>query len=236
MNLLIEQILRETDYPNNRYFTELLNGNFTKDDFIETQIQFFFAVVFFNRPMAALAAKIPTANLRLEILRNVWEEHGEGNFSQTHENTFLELLKRLGAITKADIDKRMLWPEVRIFNTCLTGTCVMDDYMVGTAMMGIIERMFCDIASIIGRAIVERKWLNEEQMIHYNLHEKLDIKHSQDFFDVLSVSWGENQENKYYIEQGLRLGATLFNNLYTGLYERRQKRYERQYFGSHSRS
>ena len=45
--------------------------------------------------------------------------------------------------------KRSLWPEVRIFNTCLSGTCVLDDYMVGVAMMGIIELMFCEISTII---------------------------------------------------------------------------------------
>jgi len=191
---------------------------------LKRKFNFSSLLFFFNRPMASLAAKIPTMNLRLEILRNVWEEHGEGDASKAHENTFLIFLKRLGGITSIDINKKTLWPEIRIFNTCLTGACVVDDYMVATAMMGMIELMFCDISSIIGKGIVHRKWLTPETMIHYNLHAELDIKHSQDFFNVLSESWTKSEENKYNIEQGLRLGATLFNNLYTGLYEQRKRR------------
>jgi hypothetical protein len=33
----------------------LADGSFDREDFVETQIQFFFAVVFFSRPMMALA-------------------------------------------------------------------------------------------------------------------------------------------------------------------------------------
>lgn len=236
MNDLINQIMEETNYQNNAYFRSLNDGTFEKDDFVETQIQFFHAVEFFNRPMAALAAKIPTAELRQEILRNVWEEHGEGDISKAHGETFVILLDRLGKVTIEDIIKRALWPEIRIFNTTLTGACVLDDYMVGTAMMGMIERLFCDISTILAQGIIKRGWLTQDTMIHYNLHELLDIKHSQDFFDVLEEAWKKNDENKYHIDQGLRLGATLFNNLYTGLYEQRKRRLMRAYLGPHSRA
>lgn len=224
MENLIEQILQETKYQKNLYFQTLHDGSFTKEDFVETQIQFYFAVVFFPRPMAAVAAKIPTHEKRLEIMRNVWEEHGDGDSSDFHGNTFIEFLNRIGKVGSEEIQKRKLWPEIRAFNSLLTGTCVMDEYIVGTALMGMIERMFSDISSIIGKGIVTRNWLKSEEMIHYNLHEKLDIKHSQDFFDVLSSAWEHSEEDRYLIEQGLRLGAYCFNNLYTSLYEARQKR------------
>ena len=161
--------MEETDYKNNMYFRSLNDGTFDKNDFIETQIQFFFAVEFFNRPMAALAAKIPTATLRQEILRNVWEEHGEGDMAQAHGETFIIFLDRLGQVTIDDIQKRALWPEIRIFNTCLTGACVLDDYMVGTAMMGMIEKLFSDISTMLAQGIIKRGWLTQNNMIHYNL-------------------------------------------------------------------
>lgn len=233
---LIHQILEETRYGQNPYFVHLKDGAFSRDDFLETQIQFYWAVVFFNRPMAMLAAKIPTAELRKEVLRNVWEEHGEGDLSSTHGMTFLELLSRLGGVTPKDVERRALWPEVRIFNTTLTGACTFDEYLTGVGMMGIIERMFCDISCWIGRGIVERGWLTRDRMIHYNLHEELDVRHSQDFFDILEPSWKKSAEDRYYIEQGLRLGATLFNDLYEGLYRSRQRRLLRQITGPHSRA
>jgi len=59
LNDLIEQVLKDTGYDVNPYFVNLQEKTFEKSDFVETQIQFFYAVIFFSRPMAALAAKIP---------------------------------------------------------------------------------------------------------------------------------------------------------------------------------
>lgn len=224
LNKLINSILDECEYRENPYFQSLRDGEFIKEDFIETQIQFYSAVVFFSRPMAALAAKIPTPQLRLEIVRNVWEEHGEGDLGHIHGITFVDLLSRLGQITPADIEKRALWPEIRSFNTVLSGACVLDEYLVGVGLMGMIERMFSDISAWIGKGIVARGWMTTENMIHYSLHEKLDIRHSDDFFDVLEHSWSTSPEARYAIEQGLRLGAFAFNGLYEGLYRARKRR------------
>ncbi|RYZ84846.1 MAG: iron-containing redox enzyme family protein, partial [Proteobacteria bacterium] len=111
MNELIESILKETAAQQNPYFQALRDGSFSKEDFIETQIQFFFAVVFFSRPMSALAAKVPSPELRMEILRNVWEEHGEGDLTKIHGRTFTVLLERLGGIKVDDIEAKALWPR-----------------------------------------------------------------------------------------------------------------------------
>ena len=160
----------------------------------------------------------------MEVLRNVWEEHGEGDAKMTHGTTFLIFLERLAEIDAADVAKRAAWPEVRIFNTVLVGAAVLDDYLVSVGMMGIIERMFADISSWIGRAVVARGWVPHDRMIHYTLHEKIDVKHSDDFFDVLRPAWKESAENRYQIEQGLRLGASVFDGMYRGLYEHRTRR------------
>lgn len=225
MDALIDEILATTAADQNPYFVALKSGEFEKADFVETQVQFFFAVVFFSRPMAALAAKIPTAEQRLEVLRNVWEEHGEGMLHRAHGRTFLELLGRLDNMTAMQVEERHLWPEVRIFNTTLVGAAVLDDYVIGVGMLGMIERMFCEISHWIGSAIISRGWIKPEDMVHYNVHETLDIKHSQDFFDILRPRWDANEQgDRYYIEQGLRLGATLFNDLYFGLYRSRKRR------------
>ena len=220
----IDNVLKDADYENNPYFVNLRNGQFEKEDFLETQIQFYYAVDFFPRPMAALAAKIPTHELRLEVLHNVFEEHGEGEKKKFHKFTFLTLLQRLANISQADVDRRALWPEVRHFNTTLAGVCVLDEYIVGTGVLGIIERMFVDISAWIGEGIIGRQWLKEEQLIHYNLHKELDIKHAQDFFRILEEPWKESEKNRYYIRQGLLLGSYCFNSMYEGLYRSRKRR------------
>ena len=79
-------------------------------------------------------------------------------------------------------------------------------------------------------------WVPTEKLIHYNLHEDLDIKHADDFFDVLRPAWDVDAENRYYIEQGLRLGAYVFNSLYAGLYKARNRRIYREVRGPHTRA
>lgn len=224
-NDLLEKVLKDTDYSENPYFTNLREKTFEKADFVETQIQFFYAVIFFSRPMAALAAKIPTPELRLEVLRNAWEEHGEGSLTQAHGKTFIEFLRRLDGVSEEDVYLRGLWADVRIFNTTLSGVSVLDDFIIAVGVLGIIERMFSDISAWIGKGVVENGWLAEDELIHYKLHQELDIKHSEDFFNILQSPFGHSAENRYLIEQGLRLGATLFNNLYLGLWNRRKTRW-----------
>jgi pyrroloquinoline-quinone synthase len=174
--------------------------------------------------MAAAAAKIPSHKLRIEVMRNIWEEHGVGVEKNYHGNTFLSFLSRVGNCSENDIQLRKLWPEVRAFNTTLTGVCAMDEYIVSIAALGMIELMFSRISSWIGQSVVESGWISENMLIHYNLHEDLDIKHAKDFFNVLLPSWESSEEDRYLIEQGLRMGAYCFNNLYTGLYFSRIKR------------
>ena len=232
----VGQTLGELGYDSNPYFVNLRNGQFQKADFVETQVQFYFAVIFFSRPMAALAAKIPTPELRVEIVRNVWEEHGEGMATKIHGTTFREFLKRLDNVSSGYIESRMLWPEVRMFNTTLVGTAVLDDYLVGCGMMGIIERMFSDISVWIGQGIVEQGWVSESQMVHYKIHQNLDVKHSQDFFNVLEHSWNAEDKSQYLIKQGLLLGAYIFDALYRGLWQNRHRRWECGKLGPPSQS
>ena len=225
MNATIRAILAEHPIDQNPYLRALRDGSLDKDDFLESQIQFYYAVVFFSRPMAVLAAKIPSSSLRVEILRNVWEEHGEGALERRHGATFLELLARLGNVTQDDVESRTLWPELRAFNTTLIGCCALDDWEIGAGCLGIIERMFVDVSAWIGRGIVERGWLPQSRMVHYSLHEELDVRHSDDFFETLRPTWETDERSRYLVEQGLRLGAYVFDRLYRDLFEARARRW-----------
>jgi pyrroloquinoline-quinone synthase len=231
MKQLIDEVLADVDHRGNPFFRALEDGSFSRDDFLETQYQFYFAVSFFSRPMAALAAKIPEAPMRVEILRNVWEEHGEGDRARMHGATFTTFLARLGQVDDAqalrELDRRRLWPEVRAFNTLLNGACVLDDYLVGTATLGIVERMFAEISGRIGRAVVARGFMSAEQLVHYDLHQIVDVRHAKDFFDVLEPAWQRGAAERDLIEQGLRMGAVAFDQLYARLYRVRGRRWLR---------
>ncbi len=217
----------------NRYVTALESGELERDDFVESQTQFLFAVVFFSRPMAVLAGRLPRPEMRLALLDNVLDEHGHGNPSLTHERTFLELLGRFG-MTPAQIEGRALWPEVRAFNTALTGLCTMDDTYTALAALGIIEDSFATLSARIGQALVARGWLPAERVVHYALHEELDVLHAEGFYRTLRVPFAAHPRHRYQIAQGLELGAYLFRALYDGLYDARGRRWLRDVGGPHS--
>lgn len=217
----------------NPYFTALRDGSFSREDFVETQVQFLFAVVFFSRPMAVLAGRLPRPEQRLALLENVSDEHGEGNLSLSHERTFLALLARLG-VSPEDVDARALWPEVRAFNTVLGGVCMADDTYTGLATLGIIEDLFAGISARLGRAILDRGWLSPGELVHYATHEVLDVSHAEGFYRVIEGPWAAHPRHAYQIAQGLELGAYAFLRMYEDLHRARARRWTRAVRGPHS--
>jgi pyrroloquinoline quinone (PQQ) biosynthesis protein C len=234
MEKFVESLLKELDTLNSPYFRSLKEGVFEKADFIETQCQLYNAATYFNRPMTVLVAKIPDQLQRIEILRNVWEEHGSGNEKGFHPNLLLEFISHFG-YNKEEVTKRTIWPEVKIFNAILAGSCVFDEYLVGASVLSMVEKMFAPMCDVIVKAVVEQGWVTLEQALYYTAHSTLDIKHSQDFLNFLKIPWNESPENRYYIQQGMRMGALAFHNLFVDFFNNRKRRELRAFSGPHYR-
>lgn len=226
--------IKERSAPlDNPYFQSLRDGSMTREEFLETQIQFFQAVIFFSRPMAVLVGRIPRPQMRLALLENLGDEHGSGRLTVCHENTFTELLARLG-VERPEMDARALWPEVRAFNMTLLGTCALDDVYTGLAALGMVEDLFSGISAEIGRGIVARGWLQQNEVVHYLTHEKLDVAHAEGFYASLYEPWDRHPRWRYQIEQGLELGAYAFLRLYKDLWRARDRLQMRKVRGPHT--
>jgi pyrroloquinoline-quinone synthase len=83
--------------------------------------------------------------------------------------------------------------------------------------MGIIEYAFADISAIIGKAVVQRGWIRQEDLVHYALHAQIDERHAEEFFAIIEPLW-DDPARRYFIEQGLELGAYVFDRLYGDLH------------------
>ena len=212
-----EEVLNESGVLTNDYLEALADGSMTKEMFRLSQEQFFFAVTFFPRPMSALVGRLPDPMQRLDILKNVVEEHGEFAESKFHQTTFVEFLSSLGSDLESLREERYIWPEVRMFNTVLAGSCLLAELEVGIACMGIIELAFASISASIGSSVVRRQWVDRDNLRHYTLHAELDERHADEFFRVIEPSW-DDPERHHYIEQGLSLGAYIFKQLYVSFY------------------
>jgi len=211
-----DAILKQINLSHNPYLEGLTDGTMTRECFRRTQEQFFFAVTFFPRPMAALVGRIPDPRQRLDILQNLVEEHGEFQEQFFHHTTFQDFLRTLGSLPEK-LDSLPVWPELRAFNSVLTASCVLDELEVGVACMGIIEYAFAGISAAIGTAVVQRGWVATDRLVHYKLHAEIDECHAEEFFAVIEPLWDDDRR-RYYIEQGLELGAYIFDRLYRDMY------------------
>lgn len=207
-----DRVLRRIGILNNNYLAALKDGSMSLDCFRKTQEQFFFAVTFFPRPMAALVGRIPNPTQRLDILRNLVEEHGEFDEKAFHHSTFQQFLRSIGSDPET-LDGLFVSPAVRAFNSVLIASCVLDEIEVGVACLGIIEYAFAGISAVIGKAVVDRGWVRAENLVHYKLHAEIDERHAEEFFAIIDPLWPEKQK-RYYIQQGLDLGGYVFDRLY----------------------
>jgi pyrroloquinoline-quinone synthase len=209
-------VLQQSNILRNPYLEALQDGSMSLDCFRRTQEQFFFAVTFFPRPMAALVGRISDPRLRLDILHNLVEEHGEFQEQCFHHTTFQQFLRSIGSHPEK-LEGTPLWPALRAFNSVLTAACVLDELEVGVGCMGVIEYAFAGISAVIGSAVVRRGWVEAEKLVHYKLHAAIDERHAEEFFAVIEPHW-DDARRRYFIEQGLELGAYVFDRLYRDLY------------------
>jgi len=207
--------LRHVEIERNPYFRALEDGSMSLEQFRRTQEQFYVAVWFYPRPMAALVARIPDPRARKDILHNLVEEHGEFHDEAIHEATFRRFLSSIGSPVK-DFEHLPRWPEVRAFNSVLTTACLMDELEVGICCMGVIEQAFATISARIGCAVVARGFVKREDLIHYQLHASIDERHAEEFFAAVEPKWSD-PARRYFVEQGLAMGAYIFDRLYRDL-------------------
>lgn len=211
---LADEILARVDLPRNPYFAALADGSMSLERFRAGQEQFYFAVRFFPRPMAALIARMPEPAARLDVLHNIVEEHGDLDPARFHANTFRAFLRSISSA--ADLNQLPMSPAVHAFNATLIGACTTDDLDTGVCCLGVIEHAFAALSATIGQAVVRRGWVPEESLVHYALHAELDVRHAAEFFALSEDGWDDPRRRRS-IAAGLSLGAHAFDQLYRGL-------------------
>lgn len=205
-------LLFERKFREEMFFESLLNGQMTKEQFIKTQAQFYHAVINFVLPLAFVAGNVPSYEDRVNIIRNLWEEHGEGDMTATHGATFKRFLSRL---IKSEFKLDQPGTAVSSFNSILNETSKNHSYLKSLAMLGMIELMFSEISHFIGTAVIERGWMTSDELVHYKLHKELDVIHAQDFFEIIEKHADLHIDE---VEEGLKLGRDVFLDLYHGLH------------------
>ncbi len=212
---LAREILAEFHVIDGPYLTKLKSGAMSLENFRASQEQFFYAVQYYARPIAALIARIPDPKSRLDLVHNLVEEHGDFDEARFHPTTFGQFLASIGG-QRPDVAGVPSGAVVNAFNATLIGVCTFDEIEAGIACLGIIELAFAEISATIGRVVVERGWVAADRLVHYALHAELDVEHAQEFFALIEGAMN-HPACRGGVERGLRLGAYAFERLYRDL-------------------
>lgn len=190
------------------YVRAVEDGTLARGPFVESQVQFFFAVEAYPRSLASLAERLSPAPRRA-LEANVLDELGAGDAGQAHVRTFRLLLERLG-VSAAETDARPKWDCTVAFNDGVKRACTVLPPEHGLAAIAAIEDLFSGISRDLGAAIVKRGWLSPDQLVHYTVHEQLDRAHADALYRQLDAASAE-------VAAGLDLGVRLLTGFYDGL-------------------
>lgn len=215
MDHYISRLKKNTPIKKNQYFSELIRKKTTFKKFQKTQLDFYDAVTFFTKPMFVIASKLDSYEERLIILENIMDEHGEGELSQTHGETFRQYLLSLG-ILEEEIFNRRQNRATKVFNNLLLKKANEKSIFFSLAMIGIIEDRYVGITKLLSEHLIKNKWLKKETLIHYRVHEGLDIKHAESFYNLIRKHWVK-AEKQIDIKEGLVFGNNLILNFYSSL-------------------
>jgi pyrroloquinoline-quinone synthase len=211
------ELLSANPILGNQYFSTLEDGNMPKADFVSSQVQFFHAVGFFSRNLAALIARIPSSAGRAVLVHNLSEEHGldedhpAAGFRAdlAHDRTFARFLGTLG-ISADELRASPPASPVRAFNLALLGSCSSESPGFALAALGMIEYAFADISALIGRRVVDLGWVKSDELVHYSLHAEIDKRHAAELFEAAE----NTDEPTVCIQGGLSFGRYIFDRLY----------------------
>ncbi|NGX47235.1 MAG: hypothetical protein K1000chlam3_00608 [Chlamydiae bacterium] len=208
------EVLQRVPILKGKFFEALHSQQMSFEEFQRTQQQFFYAVDYYSLPMAALFSRLPDHAQRISILQNILEEHGDFDPTKYHSNTFKQFLESVDC----HILENKKASSVLAFNLDLMGVSMSEDPYLAMGCFGMIEYAFADISAEIGKAVVDRGWLQEDDIIHYSLHAELDKKHAEEFFALVEAKLTDPLIKAKFLE-GLELGVYIFNRLYDDLYE-----------------
>lgn len=176
-----------------------------QSEFLASQESFFYAVQAFPRMLCVLASKIENSSDRLLVMENLWEEHGNGNASLFHTQTYYTYLKALGLNKDINNIKHNPWVDDWVA-TMLHSTSARSY----AASLAGIEFIYTRISALI----VEKLKcfdLHCEQN-HYATHSVIDYGHANDLLQVALQQSG-NTCIMTDFERGVALFMQMFEKM-----------------------
>lgn len=169
-----EQFINNYDLEKTNFFHFCQNS--TREEFLKSQVGFYYAVKAFPQMLCKLASQIETSEIRLKVAENIWEEHGNGYTQQFHTKSFINYLTSLGF--KDDKLQHNFFVDAWI-KQCLSLPFSASQY---AAHLAGIEYIYAKISLLVCKTLENFDSVCEQN--HYEKHGELDFHHAQDLLEV----------------------------------------------------
>lgn len=180
-------------------------------------LQIYHVVDSFPRFLAALLAKVPSWQLRMPLVENLFEEHGRMDPKAVHVETYKLSLAALD-LTSADLEASRPSISVLAYTRAVTDLCLHYPYPEGLGALGVIEEIVARVSPIVAGYFRRRTHTAEQgDLVHFQDHEVLDITHANELYELASRAWEAGHQDA--VERGLELGMYYHRRLYTDLIE-----------------
>lgn len=178
-------------------------------EFLKSQKGFYYAVKAFPQMLCKLASLIENPEIRLTVVENIWEEHGQGNAHSFHTHTYFQYLQSLGFEGNAEQLEHQPWIQEWIEH-------VMAKKMSAphyAAYLSGIEYVYARISNKICHHLNSYRLKCEQT--HYAKHSVLDYAHATELLQV-STSCSSKETNQELFES-FKLGVDEFLMLFKNM-------------------
>lgn len=196
---------------NNEYFKRL--NNLSLENFISSQTDFIYAVDNWSKILGIMVSKVPSHKERAILIKNLYDEHGNGNLEQSHVETFKKLLHNLNKNISGPLIIHVQNIEyINIFNNQLLDATNYKNWIFCIGMLAMVEYTYITVSNIIHNYI--SKFIVSDDIHHYSLHEIIDETHSIELFQLVESSYTNYKDD---IFEGMNYGYQIMYELYKNL-------------------
>jgi hypothetical protein len=214
MKKILEYAKNINDINNNKYCL-YLSDTPSLDKFLLSQESFIYGIDNWSKLLGLMIFYVPSVTERNTLIKNLYDEHGDGDINKSHVNTFKTLLSSLGYNREFNTNDPS-YQYIKNFNEQLINNIKSKNQIFSIAMLGMIEFTYTSISKNIHQYLCN--FLPKENINHYSCHEVLDASHSEELFELL-VPYQDTNINDISedIKEGYQIIFELYNKLSTFL-------------------
>ena len=196
---------------------------FDRDDLSDEEIRYFLSnyrvnMQRFHLHVAAFSLIVPF-EMREELYDNLYDEFGQGDFSQAHPNLFEPLMNHFGGARETDINPH----TCNLLNTKINLCWFADKPYYGIGGMGALE-LSIPFQQRRVLAHLRRRGLSEDLVKFFVVHCELDEDHGDGWF-AAGMPYVRNQEDLQQVFSGamrmLEARAGVYDGILNGILKRR---------------